>query len=144
MFSFHRLVVTLVMLGMLAICEMPIAFAQGRAGQPPAPPIGPRPFAGPPDRPPVDAAAADRGRTLYAAECVNCQAPAARGTEKGPSLIRSTVVLNDRYGSLLGPFFKKGHQMQSGKPSTRLTDTQIVDLMHFLRQRINDTLRGSD
>ena len=61
-----------------------------------------------------------------------------------PSLIRSIVVLNDRYGSLLGPFFKKGHPMQSGKPSAGLADTQVVDLMHFLRQRINDTLRGSD
>ena len=54
------------------------------------------------------------------------------------------MVLNDRYGSLLGPFFKKGHPMQSGKPSAGLTDAQVVDLMHFLRQRINDTLRGSD
>jgi hypothetical protein len=53
-------------------------------------------------------------------------------------------VLNDRYGTLLGPFFKKGHPMQSGKPSAGLTDPQVVDLMHFLRQRINDTLRGSE
>jgi cytochrome c oxidase cbb3-type subunit III len=120
-----------------------VILAQGRAG-PPAPPIGPRPFVGPPDRPPVDAAAADRGRALYAAECVSCHGPSARGTTSAPSLIRSIVVLNDRYGSLLGPFFKKGHSMQSGKPSAGLTDVQVVDLMHFLRQRINDTLRGSD
>ena len=78
------------------------------------------------------------------AECVSCHGPSARGTDKAPSLIRSIVVLNDRYGSLLGPFFKKGHPMQSGKPSNGLADTQVVDLMHFLRQRINDTLRGSD
>ena len=118
-------------------------FAQGRGG-PPAPPIGPRPFVGPPDRPPVDPAAADRGRALYASECVSCHGPSARGTDTAPSLIRSIVVLNDRYGTLLGPFFKKGHPMQSGKPSAGLTEAQVVDLMHFLRQRINDTLRGSD
>jgi mono/diheme cytochrome c family protein len=53
------------------------------------------------------------------------------------------VVLTDRYGSTLGPFFKKGHQMQSGASSATLTAGQTVDLMHFLRQRINDTLRGS-
>jgi mono/diheme cytochrome c family protein len=119
------------------------AFAQGRAGQP-APPVGPRPFVGPPDRPRVDPAAADRGRTLYAAECVTCHGPSARGTDNAPSLIRSITVLNDRYGSLLGPFLKKGHPMQSGKPSADLTEPQVIDLMHFLRQRINDTLRGSD
>jgi len=119
------------------------ALGQGRAGQP-APPIGPRPFVGPPDRPPVDPAAADRGRTLYAAECVTCHGPSARGTDNAPSLVRSLVVLNDRLGTLLGPFMKKGHPMQSGKPSASLTDAQVLDLTHFLRQRINDTLRGSD
>ncbi|MEO7273241.1 MAG: cytochrome c [Vicinamibacterales bacterium] len=118
-------------------------FAQGRAGQP-APPIGPRPFVGPPDRPPVDPAAADRGRALYASECVTCHGPSARGTDNAPSLIRSLVVLNDRLGTLLGPFMKKGHSMQSGKPSAGLTDAQVLDLTNFLRQRINDTLRGSD
>jgi mono/diheme cytochrome c family protein len=107
------------------------------------PSIGPRPQAGPPDRPPVDAAAADRGRALYGVECITCHGSTARGTDSAPSLIRSIVVLNDRYGSLLGPFFAKGHPMQSGRPSAELASSQAVDLMHFLRQRINDTLRGS-
>jgi mono/diheme cytochrome c family protein len=110
----------------------------------PAVPIGPRPNAGPPDRPPVDPVAADRGRTLYAAECVTCHGSSARGTATAPSLIRSGVVLNDRYGTTLGPFFQKGHTMQSGRSSAALTSAQVVDLMHFFRQRINDTLRGSD
>ena len=108
------------------------------------PAIGPRPFVGPPDRPAVDPAAATRGRNLYGVECITCHGSAARGTETAPSLIRSIVVLNDRYGSLLVPFFQQGHPMQSGRPSTELTKEQVVDLMHFLRQRINDTLRGSD
>ena len=145
MSNFTRATVMLVGFGILAISGTPAVFTQGRGGgQAQAPPIGPRPFVGPPDRPPVDPAAADRGRALYAAECVSCHGPSARGTDKAPSLIRSIVVLNDRYGSLLGPFFKKGHPMESGKPSAGLADTQVVDLMHFLRQRINDTLRGSD
>ena len=145
MSNFTRATVLLVGFGILAICGTPAVFTQGRGGgQAQAPPIGPRPFVGPPDRPPVDPATADRGRALYAAECVSCHGPSARGTDKAPSLIRSIVVLNDRYGSLLGPFFKKGHPMESGKPSAGLADTQVVDLMHFLRQRINDTLRGSD
>ena len=83
------------------------------------------------------------GRALYGVECITCHGSTARGTESAPSLIRSIVVLNDRYGSLLGPFFKKGHPMQSGRPSADISESQAVDLMHFLRQRINDTLRGS-
>ena len=105
---------------------------------------GPGRSSGPPDRPPVDPAAADRGRGLYGVECITCHGPSARGTDTRQASSGRITVLNDRYGSLLGPFFKKGHPMQSGKPSTALTDAQVVDLMHFLRQRINDTLRGSD
>jgi cytochrome c2 len=125
-----------------------LAVLPGRLSPPaqaPPPPvsIGPRPNAGPPDRPPVDSTAADRGRSLYASECITCHGSSARGTGTGPSLIRSGIVLNDRYGSTLGPFFKSGHTMQSGRSSATLTSTEVVDLMHFLRQRINDTLRGS-
>jgi mono/diheme cytochrome c family protein len=99
--------------------------------------------AGPNDKPTVDAAAADRGRKIYAAECINCHGTQARGTDKGSNLIRSVVVLRDRYGSELGPFLKKGHSMQSGQSSAALTDAQVKDLAHFIRQRFEDTLRGS-
>lgn len=115
------------------------------AGQVPKLPVptGPRPNAGPPDRPNVDPAAADRGRALYGAECITCHGSTARGTVAAPSLIRSGVVLADRYGTTLGPFFQQGHTMQSGRSSATLTGSQVLDLMHFLRQRIDDTLRGS-
>jgi cytochrome c oxidase cbb3-type subunit 3 len=103
----------------------------------------PRPGVGWADRPKVDASAADRGRAVWVAECVTCHGPLARGTDNGPNLIRSMVVLRDRYGSELGPFLKKGHPIQTGPSSTILTEPQAVDLTHFLRQRIEDTLRGS-
>ncbi len=103
----------------------------------------PRPGVGPADRPKVDATAADRGRRVWTAQCITCHGALARGTDDGPNLIRSLVVLRDRYGSVLGPFLKKGHPMQSGIPSASLTDEQVTDLTHFLRQRIEDTLRGS-
>src|SRR5204862_7805817 len=61
----------------------------------------------------------------------------------GPNLTRSLVVLRDRYGNELGPFLKRGHKMQSGAAVTTLTDDQIVNLAHFLRQRVNDSFRGS-
>jgi mono/diheme cytochrome c family protein len=98
--------------------------------------------AGPNDLPTVDEAAADRARPVYAALCINCHGTQARGTEKGANLIRSLVVLRDRCGTELAPFLKKGHPAQSGTSATP-TDAQIIDLAHFLRQRVNDSLRGS-
>jgi hypothetical protein len=46
-------------------------------------------------------------------------------------------------GNVLGPFLKAGHPTQSGKASASFTDEEIVSLAHFLRQRVNDTMRGS-
>jgi len=98
---------------------------------------------GPCDQQVVDRAAADRGRPLYAAECVNCHGALARGSDGGPNLVRSLVVLKDRVGSELGPFLKKGHKTQSGASTTTFTVTQVAELSHFLKQRVNDTFRGS-
>src|SRR5438874_4178570 len=98
---------------------------------------------GPNDRPKVDTAAADRGRAVWAAECINCHGTQARGTDAGPNLVRSDLVLHDRAGTTIGPFLQKGHKLQSGRPSAGLTDAQVVDLANFIRQRIEDTLRGS-
>src|SRR5882672_5756769 len=122
--------------------------AGGRGGQQTPPAGGGRARggvmgAGPADAPFVDAALADKGRTVWAAECINCHGSQARGTDNGPNLTRALVVLRDRYGSELGPFLKRGHKMQSGGAATTLTDDQIVNLAHFLRQRVNDSFRGS-
>jgi cytochrome c oxidase cbb3-type subunit III len=46
-------------------------------------------------------------------------------------------------GSVLGPFLKAGHPTQSKKPSASFTSDEVVALAHFLRQRVNDTMRGS-
>jgi mono/diheme cytochrome c family protein len=96
----------------------------------------------------VDPAAADRGKHVYVQECVDCHGPTARGIDNngpaannGPNLIRSLVVLHDRFGSELGPFLKKGHTLQSKKPASSLTEEQIVDLSHFLKQRVDDSLK---
>src|SRR5690242_8205932 len=67
--------------------------------------------AGPNDRPAVDEAAAQRGKVAWTAECASCHGADARGTEKGPNLIRSVLVLHDRNGSDIGPVLKKGHPM---------------------------------
>jgi mono/diheme cytochrome c family protein len=118
---------------------------QGRGARPAPPPGrgGALMGAGPSDLPAVDPAVADRGRKTYASECINCHGTQARGTPTGANLIRSDLVLHDRFGSELGPFLKQGHKMQSGGSSAALTQEQVVGLAHFLRQRVNDTLRGS-
>ena len=96
----------------------------------------------------VDDALADKGRTLYIAECVTCHGAKARGSNEGPpslhgpDLVRSVTILHDRYGNTIGAYLKKGHPTQSGTPSASFTDTQIVDLSHFLHQRVGDTLRS--
>jgi mono/diheme cytochrome c family protein len=116
--------------------------ADGR-GAPAAGGRGPRANVGAADRHRVDPAGAERGLKLYAAECVTCHGPGARGTERGANLIRSPRVLRDRYGSAIGPLLKSGHPMQTGRPGASLTDPQIADLSHFIWDRINNTLRGS-
>ncbi len=117
----------------------------GKALQPKPGGIG----AGPDDAQVVDEEAAARGKTIYIAECVTCHGPKARGananvpeSQKGPDLVRSLTVLHDRYGSTLGPFLKAGHPTQSGVSSASLTEAQIIDLSHFLHEKVEDTLRS--
>ena len=90
----------------------------------------------------VDTAAADRGRRVYAAECIDCHGSHARGGDKGADLVRSEVILHDRYGSTIGPFLRKGHPTQT-TPAAKLTDKQIEDLSHTLHQEVYNTLRAA-
>ena len=117
--------------------------ARGGAVAPAADETPCRGGAGPCDKQLVDEAAATRGRSLYAAECVNCHGALARGTDDGANLTRSLLVLRDRVGSELGPYFKKGHKTQSGVSTATFTQAQTADLSHFLKQRVNDGLRQS-
>lgn len=93
--------------------------------------------AGPYERQKVDAAASKRGSAVYTQFCINCHGAAAKGTEGGPDLIRSPLVLRDRIGSEIGPALKRlpGH-------NTALTSEQVVDLTHFLKQQVEATARN--
>ncbi|HEY7334661.1 MAG TPA: c-type cytochrome [Bryobacteraceae bacterium] len=90
-----------------------------------------------PTRPAVDSAAADRGKRIYLQFCINCHGSLAKGTEQGPDLIRSVVVLHDRAGSELAPALKKLANHKSD-----LTAAQVADLAQFLKQRVEDTARN--
>jgi mono/diheme cytochrome c family protein len=119
---------------------------QGRGGRGPAPDQAPavRQIS---RSPVVDQAAHDRGRALWASHCIDCHGSQARGSDTGPNIIRTKTVNYDRSaevaGSVLGPFLKAGHPTQSKKPSASFIDEEIVGLANFLRQRVNDTMRGS-
>src|SRR6476659_5537767 len=70
----------------------------GRGGTPQTrglPPMG----AGPKDVPLVEIESAERGKSVWAGECITCHGTQARGSDNGPNLVRSTIVLRDRYGS---------------------------------------------
>lgn len=97
---------------------------------------------GPADKQVIDLEAANRGRKVYAAECITCHGTHARGSERGADLVRSEIVLHDRYGSTIGPFLKKGHPTQT-TPVGQLTEAQIVDLSHTIHQEVYNTLRAA-
>ena len=97
---------------------------------------------GPYERQRIDVAAATRGRAVYAQHCINCHGSTVKGTDRGPDLIRSVVVLRDRLGNGIGPAIAPSATHQSA-----LTKEQVLDLSHFLHQRIeaivvNRTARG--
>jgi mono/diheme cytochrome c family protein len=124
-----------------------IVVEPGRGGRGGAATPGPPPAAPVARSPVVDQAAHDRGRALWATNCIDCHGSQARGSDTGPNIIRTKTVNFDRSavaaGSVLGPFLKAGHPTQSKKPSASFTDEEVVALANFIRQRVNDTMRGS-
>lgn len=92
--------------------------------------------AGPYERQQVDPAAAERGKRVYTQFCINCHGASAKGTEQGPDLIRSPLVLHDRLGDQIGPALKKLANHRND-----LTEAQVTDLTHFLKDRIEATAK---
>jgi len=93
---------------------------------------------GPADRQKVDPAAATRGRAVYLAQCVNCHGSTAKGGPNGPDLIRSPAVLRDRLGSHIGPAMRTA----AASHTAPLTAAQVVDISHFLRDRVEAVTRN--
>ena len=95
------------------------------------------------DKPIVDAKAVEVAEPLWTEDCATCHGKDARGTAKGPNLVRSLLVLSDRYGNKIGPYLRQQHpKLPSGK-ILEPTDTQVLLFAHLLRSRVNDTLRGA-
>jgi cytochrome c oxidase cbb3-type subunit 3 len=92
---------------------------------------------GPYERQKVDAEAARRGRAVYAQFCINCHGAQAKGTDSGPDLIRSPLVLRDRLGNELGPALKTlaGHNVG-------LMAAQVTDITHFLKDVVEASAKN--
>ena len=84
-----------------------------------------------PQRTVEDKAAVERGRSAFSANCAFCHGADIRGGDGGPSLLRSSVVLDDRGGELIGPVVRAGRP-DRGMPAFAMTPEQIADIAAFM------------
>ncbi len=82
-----------------------------------------------PERPPAAPAVLERGKAIYGVHCAFCHGADARGGSGGPNLIRTSLVLNDQNGELMGPVIRGGRE---GMPKFDLNDAQISDIAAFI------------
>src|SRR3954471_16558955 len=85
---------------------------------------------------PPDAAAAERGSKIYGSSCSFCHGAKATGGDTGPDLVRSSLVLHDEKGELIGPVVHNG-RVDRGMPQfASFSNTELYDLAQFLHQRV--------
>jgi len=82
-----------------------------------------------------DRDAATRGEKLYTANCAFCHGEKARGAE-GPNLVRSTVVLHDEKGELIGPVVTKGVPDKGMPPFPSFAEGQLIDIAQYLHLQV--------
>lgn len=85
--------------------------------------------------PPPDAAAAARGEKIYEQNCAFCHGAKATGAE-GPNLVRSTVVLHDEKGELIGAVVHNGRPDRGMPAFPGLSPDHIYDIAEFLHARV--------
>jgi mono/diheme cytochrome c family protein len=85
--------------------------------------------------PPPDQAAAERGAKVYASNCAFCHGEKANGGE-GPDLVRSSVVLHDEKGELIGPVIHNGRAEQGMPAFPNFTKDQLYELAEFLHLKV--------
>src|SRR5262245_6685670 len=84
-----------------------------------------------PVREPGDPMAIERGRSIFSTNCAFCHGADIRGGDGGPSLLRSSLVLDDQKGELVGPVIRAGRP-ERGMPAFGMTAEQISDLAAFM------------
>jgi mono/diheme cytochrome c family protein len=75
--------------------------------------------------------AVDRGGQVFVAKCAVCHGATAKGTSRGPDLIRSVLLLDDEKGILVSPVIRNGRP-DKGMPKLNLTEDQISDVIAWL------------
>lgn len=80
-----------------------------------------------------DPASVERGQKLFLTTCGFCHGEDARG-RSGPDLVRSTVVLHDSGGNLIGQVVRNGRPAK-GMPAFSLDNAKITDIAAFLHSR---------
>jgi cytochrome c oxidase cbb3-type subunit III len=86
--------------------------------------------------PKADPVAAARGQKTFSATCAFCHGENATGGE-GPDLVRSTLVLHDEKGELIGEVVSKGRPERGMPAFPSLTHDQLSDLAQFLHFRVD-------
>jgi cytochrome c oxidase cbb3-type subunit 3 len=87
--------------------------------------------------PPVDKAAAERGRKLFVPTCGFCHGNDAHG-KSGPDLVRSPLVLHDNKGDVIGPVIQNGRPERGMPAFSAISAEQIADISAFLHSRAAD------
>jgi cytochrome c oxidase cbb3-type subunit 3 len=83
-----------------------------------------------PPREPGNPAAIERGKTQWGVHCTFCHGPDARGGDGGgPNLLRSSAMLDDQNGELIGSIVQKGRGAMQAIP---VSNEQIADIAAFL------------
>ena len=117
--------------GLLSLVPLAVAAQQA---QPPAPSgrgrIGGIGIGAYPQRT-EDQAAVERGRSVFSTNCAFCHGADIRGGDGGPSLLRSSLVLDDQKGELIGPVVRAGRP-DRGMPAFNMTAEQISDIAAFM------------
>lgn len=82
----------------------------------------------------AEAAAADRGATIFKENCAACHGENLTGG-RGPDLIRSSLVRHDKNGDLIGPVVANG-RADKGMPAFPFTQAQVSDLIAFIQAQL--------
>jgi cytochrome c oxidase cbb3-type subunit 3 len=88
------------------------------------------------------AAQVERGKVQFQKTCAFCHGPDANGGSTGPNLMRSAVVRHDNKGDQIGAVIRSGFP-DKGMPAFQLSSDQIMDIVAFLRFRLNESDRRS-
>jgi cytochrome c oxidase cbb3-type subunit 3 len=82
-----------------------------------------------------DAKVAAQGAKLFGPTCGFCHGVNARGGV-GPDLLRSSAVLDDNQGEVVGPVIRKGFPDKGMPGFPALTDEQVRAIAEFLHEQV--------